>query len=343
MKSYRTIEDVLRSPWAELAPPAEAEIPVSDRVLRSTRLEDSIYADMRDGDDTLLQIEQTAGEKLRSFPALSRDVYQSFYAITPKKAEESGLSAAARKFNAPILEHITQSEDYPTLKATCEGRDLPAYEAATEFVSRTAEELDSLLSGLGGEKGAIGTLEKLEAKAERAQADLAALLERMRKTKERNETLERAVIDAANQAESKRRQVEAVSKLADTAAARSKAQVSACVTHAVQAAAQKAEEVQAVIGAWGDDPGSLERTEANAELLALVRKSDTLKDIWNFKKSSKMLCRQIYSSICQLGKSKNYAVAYVALDEGAADKDTVMLIAYALCPGGSGVAAAKDI
>lgn len=52
-------------------------------------------------------------------------------------------------------------------------------------------------------------------------------------------------------------------------------------------------------------------------------------NIWNFKKSSKMLCRQIYSSICQLGKSKNYAVAYVALDEGAADKDTVMLIAYA--------------
>lgn len=298
MKSYRTIEDVLRSPWAELAPPTEAEIPVSDRVLRSTRLEDSIYADMRDGDDTLLQIEQTAGEKLRSFPALSRDVYQSFYAITPKKAEESGLSAAARKFNAPILEHITQSEDYPTLKATCEGRDLPAYEAATEFVSRTAEELDSLLSGLGGEKGAIGTLEKLEAKAERAQADLAALLERMRKTKERNETLERAVIDAANQAESKRRQVEAVSKLADTAAARSKAQVSACVTHAVQAAAQKAEEVQAVIGAWGDDPGSLERTEANAELLALVRKSDTLKDI------SKYLGR--FREIFAQGKRNGY-------------------------------------
>ena len=52
-------------------------------------------------------------------------------------------------------------------------------------------------------------------------------------------------------------------------------------------------------------------------------------NIWNFKKSCKMLCRQIYSRICQLGKSKNYAVAYVALDEGAANKDTVMLIAYA--------------
>ena len=59
------------------------------------------------------------------------------------------LSVAARKFNAPILEHITQSGDYPTLKSVCEGRELPAYEAASEFVARTAGELDSLLSNVG--------------------------------------------------------------------------------------------------------------------------------------------------------------------------------------------------
>lgn len=299
MRPYRTIEDVLRSPWAKLELPTQADKPASDRVLRSTKLEDSIYADMRNGDDILSQIEQAAGEKLRSFPALSRDVYQSFYAITPKKAEESGLSAAARKFNGPILEHITQSEDYPTIKAICEGRDLPAYEAATEFVSRTAEELDGLLSGLGGEKGTIGTLEKLEAKEKKAQEDLAALLERMRKTRERNKTLEQAVIDAANQAESKHRQVEAVSKLADNAATRSKAQISACIAHAVQAAAEKAEEIQSIIGAWGDDPGSLESTEANTELLALVRKSDVLKQV------SKYLGR--FREIFAQGKRNGYA------------------------------------
>lgn len=298
MKPYRTIEDVLRSTWANMESPTQGEKPTSDRVLRSTKLEDSIYADMRDGDDTLSQVERAAEEKLRSFPALSRDVYQSFYAISPKKAEESGLSAAARKFNAPILEHITQSEDYPTLKAVCEGRDLPAYEAATEFITRTVAELDGLLSGLGGEKGAIGTLEKLEAKEKKAQANLSALLERMRKTKERNETLEQAVIDAANQVEGKHRQVEAVSKLADTAAARSKAQVSACIAHAVHGAAEKAEEVQAIIGAWGDDPGSLDYTEANTELLALVRKSDVLKQV------SKYLGR--FREIFAQGKRNGY-------------------------------------
>ena len=44
-KPYRTIEDVLRSPWAAIERPGEG--PATDRVLRSTRLEDGIYADLR--------------------------------------------------------------------------------------------------------------------------------------------------------------------------------------------------------------------------------------------------------------------------------------------------------
>ena len=78
-------------------------------------------------------------------------------------------STAARRFNAPILDHILENEDYPTLKAVCEGRELPAYEAASEFAAQTANELDGLLSGLGGEKGAVNTLEKLEAAEEKAE------------------------------------------------------------------------------------------------------------------------------------------------------------------------------
>ena len=53
---------------------------LTDRVLRSTKLEDSIYEDLRGGDEALDAIEQAAREKLSSFPALSRDVYQPFIA-----------------------------------------------------------------------------------------------------------------------------------------------------------------------------------------------------------------------------------------------------------------------
>lgn len=82
MKPFRTFEDVLRSPWAAIEPPRERSR--TDRVLRSTKLEDSIYTDLREGDDALGQTEQEAAQKLSSFPALSRDVFQSFYSLLPR-------------------------------------------------------------------------------------------------------------------------------------------------------------------------------------------------------------------------------------------------------------------
>lgn len=295
---YHTIEDVLHSPWANMQTFAK-ESALTDRVLRSTKLEDSIYADVRAGDDNLTQVEKEAKSRLSSFPALSRDVYQSFYSLMPRRQEVGSLSVAARKFNAPILEHIQQSEDFPTLKAICEGRELPAYEAAVEFITRTADGLDDLLSGLGGEKGALNTLEKLEKAKEQAQAELAGLLERLRRNKDPNPLLEKKAIDAANHIESKQRQVEAVGKLIDASTAKNAAEVSALVGQSISSAAEKAEEVQAIIGAWSDTPGDLSRNEVNTELLAMVRKNNALKAI------SKYLGR--FREIFAQGKRNGYA------------------------------------
>ena len=295
-KPYRTIDDVLRSPWAAAAPPAEAAL---DRVLRSTKLEDSIYSDLRSGDSDLDQIEQAAEKQLRSFPALSRDIFQSFYSLLPRKNQEDMLSAAARKFNAPILDHVMQSEDYPTLKSVCEGQELPAYEAAAEFISKTAGELDGLLSGIGGEKGGLNTLEKLEAAKQKAQEKLSRLLDMLKHATNHSKDLEQAVIKAANQAESKRRQVEAVGKMIDTSTAGNRDAISALVAQAVQLAAEKAEEVQSIIGAWSDNPGKLEKNEVNEELLAKVRGSDVLKNV------AKYLGR--FREIFAQGKRNGYA------------------------------------
>ncbi len=297
MKKYRKIEDVLRSPLMGISAPAKAE--TTDQVLRSTKLEDAIYADLRAGDDSLEQTERTAAEKLASFPALSRDVFESFYSLLPRRNEESALSVAARKFNAPILERIAQSEDFPALKAVCEGRELPAYEAASEFITRTAGDLDSLLSDVGGEKNALNTLEKLEKGEEKAQKDLAKLLERMQRCKGRDAQLEQSVVDAANRLDSKRRQVEAVGRMIDANAARDRDDLTACIAQAVSAAAEKAEEVQSIIGAWSNEPGKLEKNEVNTGLLDLVWKSDVLKNI------SKYLGR--FREIFAQGKRSSYA------------------------------------
>lgn len=295
---YRTMEEVLRSPWGEPRP-ARPEPERSDRVLRSTRLEDSIYADLRGSDDALDTVERTAGEKLRSFPALSRDVYQSFYSLAPRRREDAELSTAARKCNARILDHIMQAEGYSTLKAVCEGRELPAYEAASEFITRTADELDGLLGDIGGEKGALHTLEKLERAKEQAAEELAALLEQMRRSAQGNKTLEQAVISVANTAESKRRQAEAVGRLIDASAVRSKEAVSGIVARAVTSAAEKAEETACILAAWGDDPGGMEKNEVNTQLLSLVRESKVLRDI------SRYLGR--FRDILAQGKRNGYA------------------------------------
>jgi len=297
-KPYHTINDVLHSPWAQLTP-TEKKPEVANRVLRSTKLEDSIYWDLREGDADMAQIELAAAEKLPSFPALSRDVYQSFYALLPRRTEKAAMSTAARKFNGPILEHMLASEDYPVLKSVCEGRELPAYEAASEFISRTTEELDGLLAGLGGEKGAVDTLERLESAAEQAGAEVAAMLERMKRNAERNATLEQAIVDAANTAASKRRQADAVNKIVDTCAAKNKAAVETLIAGAVTSATEKAREVQSVLSAWGDGPGSMEKNAANTGLLALVRNSEVLRAV------TKYLGR--FREIFAQGKRNSYA------------------------------------
>lgn len=228
LKPYRTVQDVLSSPWAQVQR-AKSSSQQTDRVLRSTKLEDSIYRDLRMEDTGMDEIENSAGEKLRSFPALSRDIFQSFYSLMPRRNTEDDLSVAARKINMPILEHITQSEDYPTLKAVCEGRELPAYEAAAEFTAQTSGELDELLSKLGGKPGAVQTLEKLEQAEKTAEDKLAALLEQLRGTPQDDPALSAAVVKAANDAESKRRQADAVNKLVDAGLAQNQAEAGALI------------------------------------------------------------------------------------------------------------------
>ena len=296
-KAFHTMDDVMRSPLATFAKGEKAQ--TTDRVLRSTKLEDGIYADLRTDDEAMDEIEGAAGKKLHTFPALSRDVYQSFYSLMPKRNDESDLSVMAQKFNRGILDHIMQSEDYPTIKNICEGRELPAYEAASEFVSRTAGELDDLLRDVGGDQGALHTLEKLQQKKETAERELAELLERLRRSSEPNATLEKAAVDAANRAESLGRQTEAVGKLIDATTAQHKDTLAAIVAGSVKAAAEKAEETQSILAAWGNDSGGMERSEVNLALLDTVSKSENLKAV------AKYLGR--FREIFAQGKKNGYA------------------------------------
>lgn len=296
-KWYRTAEDVLRSPLASIT--SAKHEPKSDRVFKSTRLEDQIYADLRAEDDTLTELEQISQQKLSSFPALSRDVFQSFYSLLPRRNDPNSLSVAAQKFHTKILEHVMQDEDYGTLKTICEGRELPAYEAATEFISRSSSQLDDLMADIGGKENSLNTLQKLTDAQQQAEQELAELLQRMQTAKEHNSTLEQEIIQTANRLESKTQQVEAVSKLIDTSSAQHKAEISAVIAAATKAASEKAEEVQNIIGAWSDAPADLERNPVNTALLETVRSNETLQQV------AKYLGR--FREIIAQGKRNGYA------------------------------------
>ena len=306
LKPYRTIQDVLASRWV-LSPPAERH-QKTDRVLRSTKLESSIYRDLRAEDAAMDEIEQDAGKKLKSFPALSQDVFQSFYSLVPRRNEETSLSVAARKFNAPILEHMTKSEEYPTLKEVCEGRELPAYEAASEFASEVSGELDDLLPQLSGKQGALHTLEKLEQSEEQAAKRLNDLLEQRSASHRSDPALDADVVKAANEAEGRRRQVAAVTKLIDDSALQGGDEIKSIVQAAVATAAERAEDVQGIIGAWSSEPGNLNRTPENLALLKRVRESAALRDISKYLGRFREMLAQKKQNGYAYGRGEKYSL-----------------------------------
>ena len=57
-KTFRSIDDVLRSLLASALSQRESAPVVTDLVLRSTKLEDSIYRELRMDDDMLDQVER---------------------------------------------------------------------------------------------------------------------------------------------------------------------------------------------------------------------------------------------------------------------------------------------
>lgn len=306
-KAFRTIADVLHSPIAELAALRRKPAQKTDRVMRSNKLEDSIYAELREDDTEMDLTENAAAQRLKSFPALSRDVFQSLYSLAPRRNDVDILTAAAQKFNAPILDHIVQQDDYPTLKNICEGRSLPAYEAAAEFTDRAAEELDGLLSELGGDKGALNTLEKLEAARDAAAEGLAKLLDAQAKG-ETTEPDKQALINAANRLDSKQRQVEAVSQVLDTTMLRQTDTVDLAVSAAVQAATERAQEVQSIIGAWSDEPSNMRRTPENLALLEKVRQSPVLRDVSKYLGRFRELLAQTKKNSYAYGRGETYSL-----------------------------------
>ena len=306
-KTFRSIDDVLGS---DLFPgPGAAKSPGLDRILKSTRLEDRIYSDLRKDDSAMDDIEASCAPRLSTFTALSRDVYQSFYSLSVRRNGDNELSDTSRRFNSHILNEIMDGEDYPTIKSVCEGRQMPAYDAAAEVINNVSDSLDDLLKEAGGDKGSLNTLEKLIEQEERLSAELGELMQK-REQQGPDPALDRKIVDKANAVSSKAQQIEAVGQQIRDNLLKNQDRISGLVSQAVRSAKDKAEDTALTMAAWGqgESDSSPERMKLNREIAERVRKSDVLKEVTKFLGRFKEMAAKARKNGYAYGRGEKYTL-----------------------------------
>jgi len=136
----------------------------NNNVLRSSRIENRIYEDLREQVNIGLdEIEAEGTAKLDTFPSLIQDIFVSLYGSNLQYNDVDTLTTGAREFNAVILDSVMNCELHYVLKSLCEGRELIAYEAIKAFAGHLLGKLDELLDASAlDELNAAGNEQEIE-------------------------------------------------------------------------------------------------------------------------------------------------------------------------------------
>lgn len=279
-----------------------------NRTLYSRRIEDEIYREVREGRDGMLsELEKQAQGKLPGIGGLSRDVFQSLFSMNVKEKPEEQLSPMTKKFHRPILRQLMQSPVYPALRAVCEGNELPAYDAAEEFMRQVCENLDRLMDAANGPKQSLSVLEKETVKQEERLEQLRQLLDR-HDPSQPDPKLEKKILRLANRAESKVRQLAALEKMVEDNLLHHQEQVEAVLSAAEQAAMEKAEETARILLSWGTDPGNMRPDTLNGQLLQKVRQNEQLVKISQYLGRLREMMRMKRKNATIYGRGEKYGL-----------------------------------
>lgn len=301
---FRTIEEILGSELLSRAP----SIQTTDRVLKSTRLEDKIYDEMRVGDEPMDRIVKACEPKLKTFGALARDAFQSMYSLNVRQNDEESLSSTAREFNAHILDSVMRSDDYRTIKNVCEGRQLPSYEASSEIMENLSANLDGLLHSAGGDKNLLNTLEKLKQQESALQDKLEALMDNRA---DGDTTKDAEILQTANKTASKSEQVAAVSERIQNYLMHNRDAVAGIIQQAAMAAKEKAEDVSLALKAWGQDGGDdSTKLELDRAVISRVHQSETLKEVTKYLGRFKEIAANARKNGYAYGRGEKYTIEY---------------------------------
>ena len=302
---FRTIDEILGSELLSRTPTVET----TDRLLKSTRLEDKIYGEMREGDTLMDGILADCEPKLNAFNALARDVFQSVYSLNVRRNDEESLSSTAKEFNSHILDSVMNGDDYGTMKSICEGRQLPSYEAAEEFVENISANLDALLESAGGDKDRLGTLEKLKQRESELQS---ALEDMLNNRNDGDSSKDDEILRAANRLASKSAQVAAVSELVQNGLKHNRDAVAEIIQQAATAAKEKAEDVSLALKAWGQEDGGdgESKLELDRAIISRVHQSETLKEVTKYLGRFKEVAANARKNGYAYGRGEKYTIEY---------------------------------
>ena len=276
------------------------------QVLKSLRVEDEAYRQMRRRSSRLDQIEQEARSKLSTIKNLSRDVFQSFYALTLRHNEGSELAPEVRHVNRYLLDKLMQQPDFPAVKAVCEGRPLPSMEATEEFMERISGYLDELLEAASGGRNTLEALSLQEEKQRRRLVLVQALSQKSR-SQGLSPSEEKKLLLEGNLLYRKEEQLARLNQMARDHLLGSR-HANQAIVEAAQAAFQKARQAHDVLQAWGDGDGEEVSVEAGSELLRQAGQSPLLLEIAKYLGRMREMVRQKRLNGFSYGRGEKYGL-----------------------------------
>ena len=290
MEQFRSIEEIL-SGLSTLTGTVEA--PKTDRVLKSTRIEQAIFDDLSGDADELASYEEQGSKKLKSFGSLVNDVFQSVYGLRPRYTDESQMTTLSREFNKEILTDLMADENYTAVKSVCEGKELPAIGATEEFTGQLLSNLDGLMEKATGGKGKVDALDRMEQDARDLSETLSELLSKYETAPESQKpNLERKIVSTANRIASKKEQSQMYAGLIQNSMSRNGADIRRAIATSTEAALDRAKDIQSAVLAWGDGDPEMKKNPVNTEILRRTANSVKLRYIARFLGRYKEMLRQ---------------------------------------------------
>ncbi len=252
--------------------------PGGTRTLYSRKFEDLIYRSFIH-DDPEFQNFLTANKENEPYLAeLANDVFILLFSQVIRLKDDHAVCDRSQSYSRPIIDGLLRDSSFAELKYLCEDKELPAYSGSKAFC-------ESFLSGVSDKKQSaksyfkyLDTIEMLE-KQVNAIAQILNTFLILDRDSPLTPSDQRKFIENINKLVNKLGQLKNLREKVKQGISLYSSEMKNVIHNSVEEALQSAANTNAVMMAWGEDPGEMKNTKENRELLKHVKNSKTLADM----------------------------------------------------------------